>query len=154
MTRQRSLGGSVLSNRCPRCREGKLFSSANPYDLKTTMRMPAHCPVCGQAFELQTGFYFGTGYVSYFVSVLIFMLTFVAWYFTIGFSLSDNRLYWYLGSVSLLLLLLQPVLQRLCRSIWIACFVRYDRGWRIRVQETAATGHTIAPGGSAGLVDG
>ncbi len=125
--KERSLLASVLGNRCPRCREGALFTHPNPYDLRTTMRMPEHCPVCGQAYELQTGFYFGTGYVSYFLSVGVIMLSFVLWYFTIGFSLTDNRLYWYLASISAFLILTQPVQQRLCRSIWIACFVRYDR---------------------------
>ena len=117
---------SVLTNRCPHCRSGRLFTSRNPYELKTTMRMPQHCPVCGQPFELQTGFYYGTGYVSYFVSIFIIILSFIAWYFTIGFSLHDNRIYWWLGSMSILLIALQPVLQRLCRSIWIAFFVHYD----------------------------
>jgi uncharacterized protein (DUF983 family) len=133
-SRPRSLAGSVLANRCPRCREGQLFTNPNPYRLKTTMRMPEHCPVCGQAFELQTGFYFGTGYVSYFVSVLIIMLTFVLWFLTIGFSLTDNRLFWYLGLVSVFLIITQPIQQRLCRSIWIAFFVRYEPGWRQRPQ--------------------
>ena len=96
------------------------------------MRMPERCPVCGQPFELQTGFYFGTGYVSYFLSVFIIMLTFVLWFFTIGFSLTDNRLFWYLGAVSAFLLLTQPIQQRLCRSIWIACFVPCDKAWKMR----------------------
>ncbi len=117
---------SVLANRCPHCRQGKLFSDPNPYDLKNTMKMPEHCPVCGQLYELQTGFYYGTGYVSYFVSLVIIIASFVAWFFTIGFSLNDNRIYWWLGVMSALLIVLQPVLQRLCRSIWIAFFVRYD----------------------------
>jgi len=121
-----SLLWSILTNRCPHCRKGKLFTKPNAYDLKTTMRMPEHCPVCGQPYELQTGFYYGTGYVSYFVSIFIIILSFVAWYFTIGFSLHDNRIYWWLGAMSVLLIILQPLLQRLCRSIWIACFVRYD----------------------------
>jgi hypothetical protein len=101
------------------------------------MRMPEHCLVCGQPFELQTGFYFGTGYVSYFLSVLFIMLTFVLWFFTIGFSLTDNRLFWYLGSVSAFLILTQPIQQRLCRSIWIAFFVRFDPAWREDVTGSA-----------------
>jgi len=135
--------GSVLTNRCPRCREGQLFTDPNPYHLKTMMQMPSHCPVCGQAFELQTGFYFGTGYVSYFLSVFIMMLTFVLWFFTIGFSLTDNRLLWYICTVSAFLLLTQPVQQRLCRSIWIACFVRFDKHWNLR----PASGSQFVPAG-------
>ncbi len=121
----RGLLHAVITNRCPRCREGHLFTDPNPYRLRTTMRMPEHCPVCGQAFELQTGFYFGTGYVSYFLSVLFILITCAIWYLTIGFGFDDNRLYWYLGLTAAFLFATQPVQQRLCRSIWIACFVRY-----------------------------
>lgn len=131
--RNRGLFTSVLSNRCPRCREGGLFDNANPFDLRTTMRMPEHCPVCGQAFELQTGFYFGTGYVSYFLSVGFCLITAALWFFTIGFAFDDNRIYWYLATVTALLILTQPLNQRLCRSIWIAFFVRYDAQWKAQV---------------------
>ncbi len=126
-----SLLKSVLLNRCPKCRTGNLFTSANPYNLSATMRMPEHCPICGQAFELEPGFYFGTGYVSYGISVMFTAACFVAWYFTIGISIYDNSIYWWLGANAALLLLLQPVLQRLARSIWIAFFVKYDAGHQV-----------------------
>ncbi len=121
---------SVLTNSCPRCRQGKLFTSRNPYDFKTTMKMLEHCPVCGQRFELQTGFYFGTGYVSYALSVTLIGFIFVAWAITIGLSFRDNSIFWCLGISTVILLILQPVLQRLARSIWIAFFVRYDEHWQ------------------------
>jgi hypothetical protein len=88
--------------------------------------MPEHCPVCGQKYELQTGFYFGTGYVGYALTVFISAVTFVLWWFTIGMSVSDNRVMWWLGTNAAIVLLLQPILQRLSRAIWIAFFVRYE----------------------------
>lgn len=97
------------------------------------MRMPEHCPVCGQPFELQTGFYFGTGYVSYFLSVGFILITAAIWFFTIGFGFNDNRLFLFLGSITVFLIATQPLQQRLCRSIWIAFFVPYDRTWRQRL---------------------
>ena len=118
---------SVLSNKCPHCRKGDLFSNPNPYDFKSTMTMPEACPVCGQKYELQTGFYFGTGFVSYGLTVLLSGLSFVIWWFTIGFSIHDNRLWWWLGTNAAILLVLQPVIQRLARSIWISLFVRYEQ---------------------------
>jgi uncharacterized protein (DUF983 family) len=121
---------SILTNRCPHCRQGKLFVNHNPYDLRTTMRMPDHCPVCGAPYELQTGFYFGTGFVSYGVSVLLLGVAFVAWALTFGLSYKDDSIYWCLGVSSGILLILQPLLQRLARSIWIAMFVKYDANWR------------------------
>lgn len=122
----RSLIGSIITNKCPHCRQGNLFIEPNPYNLKDSMKMPEHCPVCNQPYELQTGFYFGTGYVSYALSVAILAASFVIWWFGPGFSLNDNSVFWWLGISSSILILLQPLLQRLSRSIWIAIFVRYD----------------------------
>jgi len=126
---ERGLLTSVLTNKCPKCRKGSLFVNPNPYHLKTTMRMPEHCPVCGQAYELEPGFYFGTGYVSYGLSVMFTAIFFVLWYFTLGISIKDDSIFWWLGVNALLLVILQPLLQRLSRSIWIAFFVHYDPNW-------------------------
>src|ERR1700721_348911 len=123
---------SVLTNRCPRCRKGSLFINPNPYHLTTTMQMPEHCPTCGQRFELQTGFYFGTGFVSYGISVLLLGVVFISWAVIKGLSYKDNSIFWCLGIGIASLLLLQPVLQRLARSIWIAFFVKYDKNWRLQ----------------------
>ena len=125
----RGLLAAVFTNKCPRCRKGDLFLNPNPYHLATTMQMPEKCPVCGQKFELQTGFYFGTGFVSYGLTVFMSAVTFVAWWFTIGMSVHDNRVWGWLGSNAALLLALQPPIQRLARSVWIAFFVSYDHHW-------------------------
>lgn len=121
---------SVLTNKCPHCRKGSLFITPNPYDLKNTMKMPDECPVCGQKFELHTGFYFGTGYVSYAVTALFIGLVFVLWGVLFGLSVRDSSVFWCLGVSAALVILLQPVLQRLSRSIWIAMFVKYDPKWK------------------------
>ena len=121
---------SVLTNKCPHCRKGDLFLNPNPYDLKSTMKMPDHCPACGQKYDLQTGFYFGTGFVSYGITVLFSGLTFVLWWFTIGMGIRDNRVWYWLAINAVSLVLLQPPVQRLSRSIWIALFVKYDSGWK------------------------
>ena len=122
---------SVFTNKCPHCRKGKLFTVDNPYDLRTTMRMPEHCPVCGQQYELQTGFYFGTGFVSYGIAVMLSAITFAIWFFTLGISIKDNSIFWWLITNAVILIVLQPILQRLARSVWIAFFVRYDSDWKL-----------------------
>src|SRR5580698_6865928 len=86
---------SILRNKCSRCRRGNLYLDANPYHLKTFMRMPQKCPVCGQSFEIEPGFWYGTGFVSYALSVAVSVATFIAWKVLIGFSLEDNRLFWW-----------------------------------------------------------
>ena len=117
---------SVLTDKCPRCRKGNLFVHRNPYRLATTMQMPEHCAVCGQKFELQTGFYFGTGYVSFALTVLFSMASAAMWWLLVGMGTHDNRVIWWLVINAGLLIILQPPLQRLSRSLWIAFFVRYD----------------------------
>jgi len=121
-----ALLGSVLHNKCSRCRRGDLYVGHNPYNLKTFMQMNEHCPVCGQRFEIEPGFWYGTGFVSYALSVAVCVATFIAWKVLIGFSLDDNRLFWWMGLNGLLLVVIQPVLMRLSRTIWLNFFVRYD----------------------------
>lgn len=121
---------SVLQNRCPRCRRGRLFKSNQPYDLKNCLKMNTHCPICNQPSEIEVGFYYGTGYVSYALTVAITVATFIAWWVLIGIGLDDNRIFWWLGINAILLILLQPLLMRLSRSLWISWFVKYDAEWQ------------------------
>lgn len=121
---------SVLRNRCPRCRRGELFKTGNPYKIRTVLRMNAKCPVCGQPLDMEPGFYYGTNMISYSLAVLFSGLTFVVWLLTIGFSLKDNRFFWWMGINAVLLVLLQPPLMRLSRSVWIYFFIRYSPRWR------------------------
>lgn len=92
--------------------------------------MHPHCEVCGQPTDIEVGFYYGTGYVSYALSIAFLATTFVIWFFTIGFGLHDNRLFWWLGTGTVLLIVLQPVFMRLARSLWISFFVGYDENWQ------------------------
>ena len=123
---------SVLTNKCPRCREGKLFTGSNPYDFSNITKMNEHCPVCEQPTEIEVGFYVGTGYVSYALTVAYFVSSFVAWKVLIGmtFDLDDNRILYWLFSAIALVILIQPILMRLSRSIWIAMFVPYNKNWK------------------------
>jgi len=85
-----------------------------------------HCNICNQPTEIEVGFYYGTGYVSYALTVAITVATFIAWWVLIGIGLNDNRIFWWLGMNAALLILLQPLLMRLSRSLWISWFVKYD----------------------------
>jgi len=117
--------------KCPRCRRGDMFETQNPYQLKKFMKMNDECPVCGQAFDIEVGFYYGSSYVSYALTVALSAVTFAAWWFTIGFSLYDNRIFYWLAFNAVFLLLLQPPLMRVARTLWLAFFVRYDRDWKL-----------------------
>ena len=121
---------STLTNKCPRCREGYLFKTTNPYDFKNVVEMNKECPVCKQRTEIEVGFYYGTSYVSYALGVAFVVAIFVAWYVLIGFSIDDNRVFWCMGTAILGLIVLQPILMRLSRSLWLSWFVKYDPNWR------------------------
>jgi uncharacterized protein (DUF983 family) len=123
---------AVLTNKCPRCREGEIYVKRNPYKLKTCVKMNQKCPVCGQPTEIEVGFYYGTGYVSYVISVAVCVASFIAWWVILGFSLHDSRFFWWLGLNSFLLIVLQPWLMRLSRTLWLSWFVKYDPWWRER----------------------
>jgi hypothetical protein len=134
---------SVLKNKCPRCRKGNIYSTNNAYKYGETVKMNTHCPVCNQPTQLEVGFYYGTGYVSYALSVAFSVATFVAWWVIIGFSLDDNRFFWWMGINAALLIIMQPLFMRLSRTLWLSWFVSYEKDWNTKEVEE---GERMIPG--------
>jgi hypothetical protein len=135
MNLQKTYLVSALSNKCPRCREGELFVNKSAYSFKgSTTQMNETCPVCNQPTEIEVGFYYGTGYVSYALSVALTVSTFVAWKVLIGltFDIDDNRIFYWLGTNILILLLVQKPMMRLARSLWLSWFVPYEPNWKTK----------------------
>lgn len=126
---------SALGCRCPRCREGKLFNNPVSIGMNKNMDMPKKCAVCGQPTEIEIGFYYGTSYVSYALSVAISVASLIAWWVIIGLSTQDSRFFYWIGFNAVLLICLQPWLMRLSRSLWISWFVRYEPNWKETVPE-------------------
>lgn len=120
----------LFACKCPRCRRGDMFQDKNPWHLKNILKMNKECPVCGQPLDIEVGFYFGSSYVSYAFTVAFSVATFVAWWVLAGFSLYDNRIFYWLALNAFLLIALQPYFMRLARTGWLAFFVRYDKNWR------------------------
>ncbi|HWB25665.1 MAG TPA: hypothetical protein VG738_09305 [Chitinophagaceae bacterium] len=120
---------SLIKTTCPHCRRGAMFVSKNAYS-KDFLKMPGSCEVCGQPMEIEAGFYYGTGYVSYALSVAVSVASFIVWWVLIGFSLEDNRIFWWLGINAGLLIIVQPWMMRLSRRVWLGFFVRYNPDWR------------------------
>ncbi|RBL92747.1 DUF983 domain-containing protein [Chitinophaga flava] len=119
---------SLLTMKCPKCRRGDMYKDKNPFHVKFSkiFNMYDNCPVCDQKFELETGFWFGTGYVSYALSVAfsVFNLIWFAVFF--GISWRDNSIFIWLGINGVLLVLIQPWLMRISRVIYLYFFVYYD----------------------------
>jgi uncharacterized protein (DUF983 family) len=98
---------AFFRQRCPRCRTGRMFRGL------LTMNDP--CPVCGLLFQREEGYFLGAMYVSYFLSMAVYLVLHVAW--------SLIRSDWFSYTTMLLamatLVPLVPVLFRFSRVIWI-----------------------------------
>lgn len=125
----RSYLSTIFGCWCPRCREGKLFAHRISLRLGRNMEMNEHCPVCGQPTDIEVGFYYGTGYVSYLLGIGITVLSFIVWFLLVGFSFKDKRFLAWMVFNSSLLLGLQPWLMRFSRSLWLSFFVPYEPDW-------------------------
>lgn len=112
---------SIVNLKCPKCHEGDLFLSANPYSMKNFAGMPEKCPVCAQQYVLESGFYWGSMYINYIGSVAVGGIVFLLTYYLTNIS--------FLGIIiimAVLLILLSPLLFRFSRAAWINIFVKYD----------------------------
>ncbi len=120
---------SIFSMKCPRCRRGNMYNGGHAYkklNLKHIFNMPDRCEECNQKFDMEPGFWYGTGFVSYGLAVFLSIVSFLLWWLIVGISLQDNRVFYWLIFNGILLLVIQPWLMRLSRVIYIYIFVSYD----------------------------
>jgi uncharacterized protein (DUF983 family) len=120
---------SILAYKCPRCRKGNMYNQKYLWPLRTMLDMPKNCAVCGQRTELESGFFFGTGYVSYALSVAFLVAFFVAFHVIIGLSIEKGTVIPCLITAITLLILIQPWMMRLSRILYLNLFVGYDENW-------------------------
>jgi hypothetical protein len=109
-----------------------MFKNPNPYKklkLSYILDMYDTCPECQQKFDLEPGFWYGTGYVSYALAVAISGITFIAWWIVIGISVDDNRIIAWLIFNTILLVVIQPWLMRLSRALYLRFFVGYNENY-------------------------
>lgn len=123
-----SLLSSIAKMHCPNCRKGHMFKNQSVFPLKDMMDMPERCEVCGQKMELEVGFYFGTGYVSYGISIAISVFNLVWFALFVGLSWKDNSFFWFLGINIAIVALLQPWIIRYSRVFYLNMFVQYGKG--------------------------
>ncbi len=120
MSKKPSLLSGLIKCRCPRCREGYLFSNPNPYNIATINEMPEQCPVCGLDLVQEAGFYWGAMYVSYGLTVALsffnFLITYMIWGWLTGEFLIAN---------TLILILLLPLVFRYSRVLYLYLLGKY-----------------------------
>jgi uncharacterized protein (DUF983 family) len=121
MSQQNSLLHSILTVKCPRCREGNMFPEDTLYSTKFA-NMHSNCPCCGQTFEPEPGYYYGAMYVSFGFNVAIFLVAF----FVLSQLVQEVTIPMLLGVIVVVVVGLLPIIFRLSRALWIHIFIRYE----------------------------
>ncbi len=116
---RRSLLSSIIATRCPRCREGKMFTH-KLYSARF-MNMHKECPCCGQTFVMEPGFFLGSAFFSYAINGILLVMAALILYYSENVTIAAMVI---AGVVIVFGLL--PITLRLSKSIWIHLFVRYE----------------------------
>jgi uncharacterized protein (DUF983 family) len=112
---------SIIKQKCPKCHDGDLFEYKNSYRFKDITTMYEHCPHCGLKYEQEPGFFYGAMYVSYALTVALWVTLAV-----VIFTFNNISPWLFLGIGVATLFLLLPIIYRLSRAIWLNIFVKYE----------------------------
>jgi len=122
---ERTLVSAVLNGKCPRCREGDMFTYPVS-KLSKFNKMNEFCPRCGRRLEPEPGFYQGAMYVGYAFTIaailVISLILYLAW------NPADVV---YIATVIGVMILLAPLNYRYSRIVYLYTFggIRYDPTW-------------------------
>jgi len=123
--------GAMLTHQCPVCREASIYKNPSVYTFVEIGAMHKECPHCHINLVPETGFYFGAAYVSWaltvalWVSVLVALKVFDALgWIEFGFLTHPVT---FLSSGMIATLILFPYLFRLSRSIWAFMFINSEK---------------------------
>jgi len=126
--RKKSLIGSILALRCPQCREVSMYENPRTYSLKKLGRNHAVCPRCDANLQPEPGFYFGAAYMSWALTVALWVTVLVALnvldavgLITYSFLTHPGTFLWTGVAVTILTF---PYLFRLSRVMWAHFFIR------------------------------
>lgn len=117
---------SILNNKCPKCHKGKFWPWNNPYYtvLAKGGAIYERCDCCNLKYEKETGFWYGSMYVSYGFGVFLFV---VSWIATELLLPSGFSMYWQVVIIGAAILVFAPANYYLSRLIWVNMFVKYDK---------------------------
>ncbi|MCW4467806.1 DUF983 domain-containing protein [Flavobacterium sp. MFBS3-15] len=111
----------IITEKCPKCGKGKVFSKKGNPLLFQMPRMNEHCPVCHHKFEKEPGYFFGSMYVSYALTVAEMIITLgLTWFFL-------DSIVGVIVMIAIMSILLSTFNFRISRMIWIYMFDGKDR---------------------------
>jgi uncharacterized protein (DUF983 family) len=121
MMETRSALAGIIKMRCPKCREGRMFPEGTLFTTRF-MKMNERCPVCGQSFMPEPGYYFGAMFVSYGINAAFFIAVWLGMYL----FMKEISLTAMIIALLVVIFGLLPITFRLSRVLWIYIFVRYQ----------------------------
>jgi uncharacterized protein (DUF983 family) len=122
---------SALTLKCPHCGKVSMFENPAIYTFENMGKMKDVCDACGTNFKPETGFYFGAAYVSWALTVALWVAVLVALktldalgIITFGFLTNPGT---FLGTGFVLTIIGFPYLFRVSRSIWAHMFIKSSK---------------------------
>lgn len=114
---------AMLACRCPRCRQGEVFTHSF-LNLRKFDGMYERCLVCGLYYEVEVGLFWGAMYISYGFSVGIVLAVGVLLYYLAN----DPPMWVYLTTVTTIIVLSTTLLFRYARIVMLYYFsgIRYN----------------------------
>ena len=114
---------SILFNKCPKCHIGSFWATNNPFINMFFSNKYAckKCKNCSLTYELETGFWYGSMYVSYAISVGVMLLfwTLTNFFYPLIDVINEILI------IVIAILLVSPLNYHISRLIWINFFVKY-----------------------------
>ncbi len=105
----------ILNNKCPNRNRGSIFEEKNIYFNFRRPRMNKRCNECELKYSPEPGFFFGAMYVSYGLTVLQGIITFLIARLFFE-KMFDPRI---IGIIAVVLVLLSSFNMRISRILWI-----------------------------------
>lgn len=112
---------SIAKGKCPKCHEGEFFKHKFTYHPSRITKLHDNCPNCNLKYMLEPSFFYGAMYVSYGITVAIFVSVFIIAKVFIGLEILEA-----FAAILITSILLMPLNMRLSRILWINMFVSFE----------------------------
>jgi uncharacterized protein (DUF983 family) len=130
---------AFAAQRCPRCHQGRVFTTSA--FSSRFQEMHPQCPACELYYEPEPGFYWGAMYISYAFSMAIVVAVGIAVY-VLG---HDPDAWVYILAVTVAAVLLVPLSFRYSRMVMLYLFAGFDYDPAVEAEVTRRPAATAAP---------
>ncbi|WP_339922375.1 DUF983 domain-containing protein [uncultured Cyclobacterium sp.] len=114
MNEKNSLAGAILKAQCPKCRKGNIFP-VSIISFRKLTQVNQCCPNCGVELVPEPDFYYGAMYISYALSVALFINVMII----LNYVFDDPELVVYIVSVVFFNIVLLPVMLRYSKVLYL-----------------------------------